>query len=191
MSDKDVLKPCPFCGKEVHLDKDIYGLYEVGCYNDDCKVQPFTDTSTIKREVIMAWNTRVNNYEIMYKKTAAHNRQLIDDIEKADSDYFKMKKNRDEWKDAFYKSVDEFKKLSEICDRLVTAREMLMEEVNDLKDTIKNMENDFDECRDALETAEDEVDSLENEIERCENIIMVLTKENKKLKEMVQLCGSY
>jgi chromosome segregation ATPase len=175
-----------------HLKEDYeFAVFSVYCGNIKCVTEPITDTFETASEAIKAWNTRVNNYESMYKKTAAHNRQLIDDIEKADSDYFKMKKNRDEWKDAFYKSVDEFKKLSEICDRLVTAREMLMEEVNDLKDTIKNMENDFDECRDALETAEDEVDSLENEIERCENIIMVLTKENKKLKEMVQLCGSY
>ena len=137
-------------------------------------------------------------YADKYKKTAEHNRQLIDDIEKADSDYFKMKKNRDEWKDAFYKSVDGFKKLSEICDRLITARGMIEEELEEAKSAadaaFKKMDaykKENDDLKDALETTEDEFYSAEDEIERCENIIMALTKENKKLKEMIQLCGSY
>ena len=116
-------------------------------------------------------------YSQKYKEVTEHNRQLIDDIEKADSDYFKMKENRDSWRKAFYKSVEEFKRLSDICDKLITMRNMLTEENHDLKDE--------------LETLEHERDTLEDEIVHKENAIMTLTKENKQLKGIIQLCGSY
>jgi chromosome segregation ATPase len=131
-------------------------------------------------------------YADKYKKTAAHNRQLIDDIEKADSDYFKMKKNRDEWKDAFYKSVDEFKKLSEICDRLTTAREMLTEEVNDLKDELDNINAEKEELQDDIDYYDnvtqdlrvrnenylDEIEKLKERIKNLQNVIERLGGEN-------------
>lgn len=141
-------------------------------------------------------------YSQKYKQAAEHNRQLIDDIEKADSDYFKMKKNRDGWRDAFYKSFEEFKKLSKICDTLITAREMLTEEVNDLKDEIKSMDYDFSDSREGYEN---DIDALEDENEKLKNALEstekelndyqetcdTLTKENERLRNMCRLCGSY
>ena len=113
-----------------------------------------------------------------------------------------MKENRDEWKGAFYKSVEEFKKLSKICDTLITAREMLMEEVNELKDELKSMDYDF---MDSREGYENDIDSLEDENEKLKNalegsekdvsnyqaVCETLIEENGRLKKMIQFCGSY
>lgn len=224
MCDNKTLKPCPFCGEMPHLEEDYESnFFAVYCGNPECVTKPYTDLYGTESEAIKAWNTRVDveNAKLRERITAqkqtiqayrdesrewyevaAHNQQLIDDIEKADSDYFKLKKNRDEWKDAFYKSVYAFKKLSEICDRLITARKMLMEEVNDLKDEIKNMDYDFSDSRERYES---DIDALEDENEKLKNALEstekklndyqetcdALTKENERLKNMIQLCGSY
>ena len=141
-------------------------------------------------------------YSQKYKRAAEHNRQLVDDIEKADSDYFKMKKNRDGWRDAFSQAVVQFKKLSDICDKLITACDMLTEENDDLKNELKNMDYDFNDCRDGYEndidTLERENEKLKNALESTEkdvrnyqNVCETLIEENGRLKKMIQTCGSY
>lgn len=194
-----ILNPCPFCGEKAYLLEDYDGGYTVGCSNLYCPRDLYLGKFINKDVAINVWNTWctwIETSEHNYDRIAEHNRQLIDDIEKADSDYFKMKKNRDEWKDAFYKAVDEFKKLSDICDRLITMREMLTEEVNDLKDELKSMDYDF---MDSREGYENDIDSLETENEKLKSALEstekelydyqetcdALTKENERLKFMV------
>lgn len=185
MCDKETLKTCPFCGERAYLIEDYDGWYSVSCSNIYCPRDLYIGKFTKKDVAINVWNTWctwIENSERNYDRIAEHNRQLIDDIEKADSDYFKMKENRDEWKDAFHKSVEEFKKLSKICDTLITAREMLTEEVNDLKDELKSMDYDF---MDSREGYENDIDSLEDENEKLKN---ALESTEKELNDYQETC---
>lgn len=55
----DALLPCPFCGVEASEveDQGHSTGYNVGCFNGDCIIEPYTWADT-KAEAIAAWNTR-------------------------------------------------------------------------------------------------------------------------------------
>lgn len=71
------LKPCPFCGNEVHIDKrplwsdnhGYHGCYEylIECENEECGCSLQTkridtiyrDDETARNNAIQAWNRRV------------------------------------------------------------------------------------------------------------------------------------
>ena len=65
------LKPCPFCGGEARLQKDIRyprpkrepkEAWEVVCDNWDCPIyHADTRYSLSEKEAIKKWNRRVNN----------------------------------------------------------------------------------------------------------------------------------
>ncbi|GKX40447.1 hypothetical protein SOASR014_41860 [Pectobacterium carotovorum subsp. carotovorum] len=51
------LLTCPFCGSEAELGSDGDGVY-AGCSGKKCFIKPITDTYSIKRDAIKAWNRR-------------------------------------------------------------------------------------------------------------------------------------
>lgn len=58
------LKPCPFCGGEAKIIGERVNnkeLYLVKCRDNDCDVQPFTDSFRSMDRAIKAWNTRAEN----------------------------------------------------------------------------------------------------------------------------------
>lgn len=75
----DNLKPCPFCGTNVHIEKKplwqgsrgYHGCYEydIHCHNCGCRVDIFgNDTiyrtdEEAKANAIKAWNRRANKNE--------------------------------------------------------------------------------------------------------------------------------
>lgn len=58
------LKPCPFCGSEAVSDwrssraKPCITLYQIGCTNSDCIIQPETFWMATEEKAIEAWNRR-------------------------------------------------------------------------------------------------------------------------------------
>jgi len=57
------LKPCPFCGHEVHLDRTFYSLWrEYAIYCENCDMW-FTldDVYAHEEDIVEAWNRSVNN----------------------------------------------------------------------------------------------------------------------------------
>lgn len=167
MCDKETLKPCPFCRERAYLIEDYDGAYSVACSNLYCPRDLYISKFNNKDVAINVWNTLciwLETSERNYERIAEHNRQLIDDIEKADSDYFKMKESRDEWKDAFHKAVDEFNKLSDICDKLVTMREMLTEENDELKNALESTEKSLGDYQEVCEVLIKEKGQLLNMI---------------------------
>lgn len=59
MSDtKDIVLPCPFCGKQPYVSEFSNG-WSADCDNDLCLVKPCVNEMFHKKEqVIEAWNTR-------------------------------------------------------------------------------------------------------------------------------------
>lgn len=51
------LSPCPFCGGDAELSSDGNGVF-AGCKAKECLINPITDTYSIKRDAIKAWNRR-------------------------------------------------------------------------------------------------------------------------------------
>jgi hypothetical protein len=51
------LMDCPFCGGKAELSSDGDGVY-AGCNTKGCLLRPITDTFSIKRDAIKAWNRR-------------------------------------------------------------------------------------------------------------------------------------
>ena len=73
MTDKDKLKPCPFCGDRdsllpVALSKYRGEIYYVRCMNIGCGIQPKTVPFLTDKEAIEAWNTRASEYHAKKKK---------------------------------------------------------------------------------------------------------------------------
>lgn len=57
----ELLKPCPFCGKQPGMK--IYGsaampVHAVECCNPSCPVNPVADSTVSESAAIQAWNTR-------------------------------------------------------------------------------------------------------------------------------------
>lgn len=92
MSEKKLLS-CPFCGGEAVIKEYIScgrKYYSVGCHNDSCMVEPFTDGFRTLQTAIIKWNTRkpmeriverleeqVNSWEKVYN--VIKNRGYTDD----------------------------------------------------------------------------------------------------------------
>jgi len=69
MDKKFELKPCPFCGGEAHLYKDVVvckecdeatTVYVIGCNTNGCICDfgPADAWCESKEDIILAWNTR-------------------------------------------------------------------------------------------------------------------------------------
>ena len=55
------LKPCPFCGNEVHITLE-QGMWFIECENEGCGVLMGFEAKTVSRaEVIAAWNRRAQH----------------------------------------------------------------------------------------------------------------------------------
>jgi hypothetical protein len=62
------LKECPFCGEAGRLlGPSENGTYMISCENRDCTVNPFTDVSLDKEEVVLWWNRRAPLPVIKYR----------------------------------------------------------------------------------------------------------------------------
>lgn len=56
------LKPCPFCGGEVLIDKTYSYFRDIVIYCDNCDmIFTLDDCHASAEEVCDAWNRRVNN----------------------------------------------------------------------------------------------------------------------------------
>lgn len=67
------LKPCPFCGGEVHIAVSSDG-YGVECSNDNCIDLLRLDAIPTEAEAIEVWNTRVRS---VHEEAAIEAWQLI------------------------------------------------------------------------------------------------------------------
>lgn len=61
MSDKQDLKPCPFCGGKADIQKeytDGWSYFGVCCHTEDCRCNSGDISYVDKVNAITAWNTR-------------------------------------------------------------------------------------------------------------------------------------
>ncbi len=66
MARKSKIKPCPFCGKAVKIQRRHYSWittiatysYGIACKNDNCGVQPCTAFYDDAAEAMKEWNKR-------------------------------------------------------------------------------------------------------------------------------------
>ena len=55
---KNKLKPCPFCGGEATIKRNLYGDYYIACNNKNCLCVAFTIIFARESEAIGVWNRR-------------------------------------------------------------------------------------------------------------------------------------
>ena len=58
----DKLKPCPFCGGDVHFDRSYSYFRDVVVYCDGCDmVVTLDDCAASDDDIVRAWNRRADN----------------------------------------------------------------------------------------------------------------------------------